>query len=311
MSQTITPEPIVLPANVFPTPSAQLEKMIADQDDVSLRLHAWTLWAGLSADSTQTYQGQRLPIWETWLSEQEAFSDGAQSLVAGQARNLRPFARPRQFRHVTDRDKRSALQFDVASAGPRLLAFVKLSPDAAVFLGTPQITPPGSGQPFSLKKVADLDRLSAYFDQYGTPVADRKIADFPAAATDLKVVFIPVKATGFTPIPLWAGPSASSNPANPSSDTWQHCVAVDSTNTKSGTTPVRCNGKTEQAEIVPINKFYSIRVDASSALSISRALNLRDNQTLAAGDFQVVSGGRTARIRPARCPAASTECLLP
>ena len=52
---------------------------------------------------------------------------------------------------------------------------------------------------------ADLAQLNTAFDQSHTAVKDRKIIDFPAAATDRKMVFLPVKPTGLSAIPIWNG----------------------------------------------------------------------------------------------------------
>jgi hypothetical protein len=287
-AQTIQPEPIGLPASEFPVPSAVLDQQIAAQDTAALRLHAWTLWSGLTADSHQSFEGQTLPIWETWLSEQEAFA-GPQVAALPQRRLLRPFARPSQDRHRAMGPNRNiALQVAVNSDKSRLLAFVKLSPDAANFVAMTHETPPGSGQSISYTLTADLTRLNAFFDQHGTAVADRKIVDFPAPAIDLKIVFMTVKASGLTGIPLWAGPAQSSNPAQPTPDTWNQCVAVDPTNSRSGTAAVSCHGSSVQAEIVPLSKFYAIKIDAATATTISSLLNLTGAAALAAGDFQIV-----------------------
>ena len=39
----------------------------------AMRIHAWNLWAGMTADSNSTYLGITLPIWETWCGTQEVF----------------------------------------------------------------------------------------------------------------------------------------------------------------------------------------------------------------------------------------------
>jgi hypothetical protein len=85
-AQTITPEPIRLPASEFPLDNNRLAQMIAADDRAAMRRHAWTLWAGVTADSTQSYDGQVLPIWETWLSDREAFAGAARTSAAGRHR---------------------------------------------------------------------------------------------------------------------------------------------------------------------------------------------------------------------------------
>jgi hypothetical protein len=288
VAQNITPEPIGLPPSAFPVPSSQLDAEAARGDTVALRIHAWTLWSGLTANSSQSFGGQVLPIWETWLSEQEAFSPTVRLLAAGtRPRVLLPFAPPKQFEHGAQ-DLAHALALGATPPSERLLAFVKMSPDSANFIAQSHETPANSGQSYTYLNQSDLAQLNAAFDQNHTPVKDRKIIDFPAAATDLKVVFLPVKAVGLSAIPVWAGAAASNRPSRPTPGTWTTCVAVDPTNSNSGTTAIDCNGTQVQAQIVPLNAFFSVRVDATEASTINAFSKLTGTAALAAGDYQVL-----------------------
>jgi hypothetical protein len=293
LAQTITPEPIALGPGEFPLPKAVLDQQIAADNTAALREHAWILWSGVTADSTQSFQGQKLPIWETWLSEQEAFAFSTGPVLtqarAAESRNLRPFAIPRQFRHQSQRaGNLLSLQVTPNAAKTRLLAFVKLSPDSASFVAVSHPTPGPGGPDAAYNKTSDLDRLNAFFDRNATPVIDRKIVDFPAAATDLKMVFVAIKADQLSAVPLWAGPQNSTNAVNPTPDTWNQCVAVDPSNSKSGTTQIDCNGKTVTAEIVPLTRFYAIQVDPETASRINATLNLSGAASIAGGDFQIL-----------------------
>jgi hypothetical protein len=288
-AQNIKPEPIGLPSSQFPTPSSVLDAAVAAGDTSALRQHAWTLWSGLTADSSQSFQGKALPIWETWLSEQEAFAPSAQIASAGQRpRILLPLTRPRQFEHGAAQALHPMAAGPSPSPAATLLAGVKMSPDAAGFLSQPHETPPGSGKTYSYTSQSDFSRLNDAFNQSNTSVASRKIVDFPAAATDLKIVFLPVHAQGLTPIPVWAGVDASTFPDSPTLDTWKNCVAVDPTNSRTGTAPVTCNGSQIQAPIVPINSFYWVQLDSAQAADINRLANLTDAAQLTAGDYQVL-----------------------
>jgi hypothetical protein len=287
VAQNITPEPIALPSSEFPVPTSQLDALIAAGNTAALRQHAWTLWSGLTANSTQSFQGQVLPIWETWLSEGQAFSPSSQLLALGsRPRNLLSLAPPAQFAHITGNAPR-ALALGVA-AGNSILADVKMSPDAVKFIGQSHETPAKSGQTYSYASQADLARLNAAFNQHNTPVADRKIIDFPAAATDLKIVFMTVAATGLTPIPVWAGPAASKTPSQPIPSSWTTCVAVDPTNSITGQAPITCNGTQIQAQVVPLNAFFSIRIDANEAKAVNARAKLTGKAAVAEGDFHVL-----------------------
>jgi hypothetical protein len=289
LAQNIKPEPIPLPPSEFPTPSADLEALIARNDVVALRKHSWLLWSGLTADSSQSFNGRVLPIWETWLSEEEAFSLVNQLVATAAAqrpRILRPFAPPRQFQHGASTLAKTL----TAGTTPkqRLLAFVKMSPESASFLAASHETPAKSGQSYSYVSASDLAQLNAAFDQSNTAVKDRKIIDFPAAGTDLKMVFLPVKPGGLSAIPLWNGAADSSDPTQPTPDSWKTCVAVDPTNSQTGTASINCNGHQVQAEIVPLKAFYSVQINATEAATINSLSKLAGAAAVQAGDFQVL-----------------------
>ncbi|MCC8958754.1 hypothetical protein H8B02_36665 [Bradyrhizobium sp. Pear77] len=286
--QNIRPEPLGLPPAEFPLASSVIDGHVAANDTAALRAHAWKLWAGLTARSTQSYRGQPLPIWETWLSEVEAFSTLAAPAAAGEERILRPFSPLRQLRHeFLNAPQGLSLQLATDADRTRLLAFVKLSPDAAGFVAAQHPMPDNSGGTVRYNRRADLLKLNNYFDKVGAEVADRKILDFPAAAVDLKIVFLPVKAKGLTAIPIWDEPGSSSNPNNPTVDTWTKCVAVDPTNNGSGQTKIDCNGTQIDAQVVGIDRFYAIELDSARAAVVSASLGLSGPAALEAGDYQV------------------------
>jgi hypothetical protein len=287
LAQNIKPEPIALPPSEFPTPSAEIEAQIARDDTVGLRKHAWTLWQGLTADSSQSLDARGLPIWETWLSDQEAFSPVARlAALTNRLRILLPLAPPHQFQHGAPALRR-ALTLG-ATPSQRLLAGVKISPDSASFLAAPHETPANSGQSYSYVSASDLAQLNAAFDQSHAAVKDRKIVDFPAAATDLKVVFMPVNPTGLSPIPLWNGAADSIDPTQPIPSSWKTCVAVDPTSSRTGTASINCNGQQVDAEIVPLKAFYSVQLDEREAATINSLSKLAGSAAVKAGDFHVL-----------------------
>jgi hypothetical protein len=289
LAQNIKPEPLPLPASEFPTPSAELEALVARNDGVALRKHSWLLWSGLTTDSSQSFNGRILPIWETWLSEEEAFSSVNQ--LAATAATLRPrillpFAPPRQFQHGAFALAKTL----TAGTTPRqrLLAVVKMSPESVSFLAASHETPATSGQSYSYGSASDLAQLNAAFDQSNTTVKDRKIIDFPAAATDLKMVFLTVKPGGLSAIPLWNGAADSKDPTLPIPSSWKTCVAVDPTNSRTGTASVNCNGDQVQAEIVPLNAFYSVQISPAEAATINSLSKLEGAARVHAGDYHVL-----------------------
>jgi hypothetical protein len=287
-AQTITPEPIRLPASEFPLESSQLAQMIAVDDRAAMRRHAWTLWAGVTADSTQSHNGRVLPIWETWLSDREAFAGAARTSVAGRSQSLRsPLAIPRQFAHEA-RTTRTPRLVQAANGQDRLLAVIKLNTLSADFIAAPHSFPGGAGPTLQYNLKSDLDRLRAYFRQHDTPTAERSIEPFPIGATNLKLLFRTVKASGLTAIPLWAGPERSTDPKAPGPSTWTSCVAVDPSGLQRGTAKVSCNGRSVEADIVPISAFYHVRLSAGEARLVNDRLLLRRQDLASAGDYHVL-----------------------
>jgi hypothetical protein len=164
-----------------------------------------------------------------------------------------------------------------------------MSPESASFLAAPHETPANSGQSYNYVSASNLAQLNAAFNKSGTAVKDRKIIDFPAAGTDLKLVFLPVKSSGgLSPIPLWNGAADSSNPSKPVPEEWKTCVAVDPTNRQTGRASIDCNGSQVQAEIVPLKAFYAVQLDDTEASTINALSNLSGSSAVRGGDFQVL-----------------------
>src|SRR5205085_2120647 len=59
----------------FPVDENVLISEVDAVDVRAMRAHAWALWAGLTAPSRSTWNGQRLPVFETWYSAAEVFED--------------------------------------------------------------------------------------------------------------------------------------------------------------------------------------------------------------------------------------------
>ena len=287
-AQTITPEPIRLPTSEFPLESSRLAQMIAVDDRAAMRRHAWTLWAGVTADSTQSYNGRVLPIWETWLSDRDAFAGAARTSAAARHQALRsPLAIPRQFAHDA-RSAKTPRLVQAANGRDQLLSVIKLNTLSADFIAAPHPSPAGAGLTLQYNEKRDLDRLRAYFKQHDTPTVARSIEPFPVGATNLKVLFRTVKAKGLTAIPLWAGPENSTDPKAPGPSTWTACVAVDPSGTMRGTAKVSCNGRSVEAEIVPLGAFYHVELTAAEARVVNDRLQVKGQGVVAAGDYHVL-----------------------
>jgi hypothetical protein len=109
-------------AGGFPVDENILIGYVDAQDLRVMRAHAWKLWAGLTAPSRSTWNGQDLPVFETWYSATEVFEDRYRDRASSRPRAfVRKLEVPKQSLHT-----RSA----AAPAGAGVLSFVKLNEPA-------------------------------------------------------------------------------------------------------------------------------------------------------------------------------------
>ena len=72
---TATSTRISRPAASSPCRREHPDRLRRRQDVRAMRAHAWKLWGGLTAPSRSTWNGQDLPVFETWYSATEVFED--------------------------------------------------------------------------------------------------------------------------------------------------------------------------------------------------------------------------------------------
>ena len=243
----------------FPTPEYVLLGDVLGNDVPAMRRHAWRLWTALTRPSRSSWDGQRLPVFETWYSIPEVFNAEG-----------RPGVR-REFRHRYHVPTQSALaESSRGGAAAGLMSFVKYNETAARAIWD-------NGYHLS----ATLRGLRERFDREGTPVVERSIKPMPPSAVALKLVFWLVKRAdspqserGLTALPYWdpaQPPPADGQP--PMHTTWARAVAID----PAGRYPagslqrVNVNGTLakpnyQMAPVVPLGRFYSHRLrDAQEA----------------------------------------------
>jgi len=232
--QGVTPEPI--PAGYdFPANRQQLQALTDSNDVKTLRVHAWNLWAGMTADSKSKYRGDVLPIWETWLATAQVFTDPPTERPGPIQKPPRMFLPPSQFTHGDLPD---------STVNNLLVGFNKYDPEMVEYLWDAHAGP--GGQEYFYTDSASIGKLNSNWPDT-TSIANRKIADSPPRAIELKPVMMMVKSDSLTALPFWQGPNASTeedcqdvsienlmNPrGKPATDchpdpvTWTHCVIVD------------------------------------------------------------------------------------
>jgi len=241
----------------FPVPENQLVGSVLSGDWAATRRHSWALWAALTAPSQSVWNGQRVPVWETWYSVSEVYSLGPKP----------PKRRDRTF-ELARPNQAFLAHPNARNPDPVLFAFVKYNRAAAEFVWQNK---------YHLQST--LDALQARFEREKTPIEERSIKPFPNDAIALKPVFWLVKNpkskqsyNGLTVLPYW-DPKAPPPPGGVTPDhrTWQQCVAVDPAGKfKPGTeVQVPLNGKMVTAKTVPLTRFYAIPLrDAAEVAAV-------------------------------------------
>jgi hypothetical protein len=252
-----------LPASTgFPVEENVLLGHVDAGDLRAMRAHAWALWLGLTAPSGSTWNGQRLPIFETWYSAPEVFEQRVRD-------------RPRTFVRELELPRQSVhTRSSAATAGAGVMSFVKLNRAAATFIWD---------NGYELKRT--LDELKQRYDAAGAPPEQRRVKPFPRQATVLKLVFwlikdaaSPQSQRGLTALPFW-DPAYPPPPdgRSPHHLTWTKCVAVDpaARYARGARVSVDCNGspghpRPVEAEIVGLDRFYTYRLGDREEVEAAR-----------------------------------------
>jgi hypothetical protein len=249
----------------FPADEPALLKMRDNNDVAGMRRHVWLVFAGLTSAAPS---GEA--VWETWYSAEETFQQGPPPPGAAIRRPQRNFRRPRQFEPPGGAAP--------PAPGQSLASFTLFSAELRDFVQTQR-----------LQKRATLKAINDGFTAQ-TPVADRRIPEFPRPAVALKTVWWIVKQSGKTVMPIFDPdlnpPVSNGNPP----ETWKRCVAVDaqSATVPAGqTTTVECNGRPAQpAHVVGLDSFYHFALTQGQIDAMRQtASGVPNLDTAVPGDF--------------------------
>lgn len=298
-SGTITPTDIP-PGYGYPGDRQQIQTWADAWDTAKITQHTWDMWAGMTADSGQGFNGGKLPYWETWCGTEEVFG----GTCGTSPRPGRPFRQASQLTHLA-RLKGTAA---ASPSGLAVVSFNKFNPSMAQYLQA-QHAGPGTTGPYNYTSAPSLMALNKAWPPT-TPTVDRKVEESPYQPTspsapgfagiETKPVIFLVKATGLTPMPLWQGTAASTNQTNPTPDTWNMCVLLDPANTGgSNVAPVPATQQQIASKVAspsygcktylyaPLGTIYSFKMDAADAAAWN---NVQQNGgTAVAGDYGVLA----------------------
>jgi len=247
--------PIDLPSDVgivgfsFPESQNTIYSWLYAEDDDSIAKHAWGIWAGLTKETDQSYDGQNLRVFETWLGVKE-LSDavGKMDKFAGckpvkVTRNT--LNAPKQFSHA-------GLTTTPVDTDYSILETVSYSPDAACFASQNLI--------FN-KSTLDKFRVNGEIS---------KITDFPVTAVTTKPTYFVTKSnSGLVRLPAW---NTTPVPAKAfGHKSWNNYVYVDLDNHQQPgkqLIPVTVDNPTqEQLEAATVNltDFIYFKLDSAAA----------------------------------------------
>ena len=275
-----------IPGFKFPEDEATILGWVNANDQHSINKHAWGIWTALNMPSGETFEGQDLAVFETWVTPQDILDLGPAALTRSE-RNPRAMTFLRQFSHrPAPRATRAALS-PAAVSDQSVLGFVKYDPTAAQNITTNGL--------FSTSKLNQL--LAA---------GQTSVPSFPPTALALKIKTVTLSSSSlianrYYPFPVWPGPPDPPAAFPPGKSTWKQCAWIDTQDSGPGTgtgkvdTVWNADGSSRTPETTyGLGSFLSFRLSAAAARSLNvlrRAMPLDAAMRPAAtGEFVVVAG---------------------
>lgn len=248
--------PVDLPADVgvkdyqFPEDSAKIYDWLDDENDAAIAQHAWGIWAGLTKQTGQKFDGQELYVFETWngVSElSDASSSGNRNAGCGFSRTSRNMLqKPKQFVHA------GLLGATEPSTDYSILETVAYSPAASCFVTSNLLFNKTSLETFRVKGGIG------------------KIPSFPVTSITTKPTYYVTRSqSGLVRVPAWTN---TPEPAKEYPNTqWGNWVYVDLDNKQEPgkkLVPVNTDTPTpEQIAAATCNRsdFISFTIDEATA----------------------------------------------
>lgn len=271
-----------------------------------VHLHGWGMWAALTQETDQVFEGQKLRVFETWVTPEDLLAlppgpgpvtgpEKVRALLAAPRPARAPLQRLRQFDHARElralreggAKAREAAKAKAGMAaetpGETVVGFVKYDPTAAAHIVAQGL----------LSKAA-LDTL--------LKAGASQVAAFPNTALALKPVFNDTSGSlvdgRYYQLPVWPGPPAAPEAFPPSA--WNASVWVDIQGGGQGKGEVDKVGKADgstrtDATTYPVSSFIYFRLTAEEAKLANAARAAGDKRAAAQeGDYQILVGMHVA-----------------
>jgi hypothetical protein len=276
---TPVPLPIVVEGFHFPEDSNTVYSWLKPYDSTSVYKHAWGVWAGLTAQSGQKYQGDHLLVYQTWQGigeiQQLVLNDDTANVKTG----LTPLTVPRQFTK-TSFLKTAVKQgiIDTSAGqdfGSNFWVAVAYDPSAANHVVRN-----------SLLKQSVLD---SYLKKDGIGY----IPPFPVDAITTKpVYYVGHRGDSLIRIPVWPGPPGTTQAFGPGS--WNSYVYADVHNKQPAgkkLAPVHGSNPTSAqmaAATCNLDDFIHLKIDGLMAEYLNTQESAVQNDTAVAGDIALL-----------------------
>lgn len=279
--------PVVVPGFNFPEDSTVIYGWMNNKnfpnnyDSASVYQHAWGIWAGLTTNSGEVYQGDSLRIFETWLG----ISEIQDLIVAGKTKggcegvavksDRAPLERPKQFGHGPSKALKFSLlrkkDVDTIDTNPGFWVTVSYDPNAACYATTNSI----------LKQSVQ--------NKYAVNGGIGNIPAFPTKSITIKPTYMVGSATdSLIQIPAWSGPRDTAYGAN----LWPTVVYADVKNRQTPNKAVVPAGVNDRdpshvaAATCNLSDFINFKVDAKMAAY----MNKEDSTQGLSGGGKAVAG---------------------
>ncbi len=257
----------------YPENKAVINGWIDNQDEKQMAQHGWGIWTALNEQTSQTYEGQNLRVFETWLTPGDMkaliLAEGGEQklMVENVKQNRGQLSKPNQFLHATSALAKAGMTSNYDSS--RILGFVKYDPTAAKFTVE--------------NKLLKQSVLQGMLDK-----GDVRIPDFPNTGMTLKPVFKIItqaeleKNGGYYKLNVWTGPP--STPKKYPEGSWPDYVYVDPNNGGQGNGGVDNGSGRTPANTYNVSDFVHFKLDAQSAGDVKSLLNVEANE----GDIAIL-----------------------
>ncbi len=248
---------------------------VADSDVKSMTEHAWEIWGGLTTLTKQVFNGQKMPIYETWYDRNEALSPP--QTVAPRlrgARRIRNFELPKQLIH-TGALARQHQRLERALAATALRPLLSFFDNVKY---TEEIR-----KEIQDNKYYDGATLQKINDGWGiTPIADRNLKDFPDTSVMLKPTYVYASGSQPTLMGYWSGPANSATPDTPGPGSWTSQMWV----VPPGFDPSNFDNKSLQ--LISLDRFFALKLTQDEIDAIKKASPQRLPADAKAGDYMVL-----------------------